>query len=234
MSGSCLVQQIHSHCRRTIAALFNCSAWLLPCLGFFTVGLNAAHADNWNVTIRVHEVEALTNSDASGEQDMYWRVSLAPVVGSGAPVSCDTEDNPIDDNNHPRPKDWACTIGVSGGSDTVLRIKLELWDYDSTSGDDELGLNPDPNQLGLDMRFEPSSSKLMIIGVPEWSTLQCAAGRIHVSGLKGKHDEPADIWFSVTASPVNAVDGDSDGDGLLDSWEVCGLPNVNLPAMGAD
>jgi hypothetical protein len=59
-------------------------------------------------------------------------------------------------------------------------------------------------------------------------------GWITIDGLNGGSDEPARISFTVTASPVNAVDGDSDGDGLLDSWEVCGVPNVNLPAMGAN
>lgn len=195
------------------------------------------HSAEWTVTIRLHEAEALTNSDTWGEQDMYWNVSMSPINGSGANVDCSTEESPHDDDNKIDAHDnlgWACTMKVTGDPNTSVRIKLELWDYDSTSGNDELDLNPDHNQLGLEMQFEPRSSKLSIVGIPEWATGKCATGNVAISGFGGGGDEPAEVTFSVSASPALAIDGDTDGDGLLDTWEQCGLPSVDLPAMGAN
>jgi hypothetical protein len=197
-------------------------------------------AAGWTVAIHAHEIEALSNTDNWGEQDLYWRARLRPVIGTGKQADCDTQDDHPDDANKIKPN-WACTTTVSGGLDTTVELTLELYDEDSTSGDDELDLNPDHAQLGLAMRFEPRTSKLTILGYPGWTNGQCAFGRIKASGFGGGGEEPAEMVFSVTASPGNAVDGDTDSDGLLDSWEVCGTDadgdndvDIDLPAMGAD
>jgi hypothetical protein len=201
-------------------------------------------AAEWTVAVHIHKADALTNSDDMAPwdaQDMYRRISIEALVGSGATGHCSNEDNIDEDENHVTPSDWGCTMKVSGGPDTLLRIKLELWDDDWPGGNDELDLNPDHSQLGLDMRFEPRTSKLAILGVPGFETSRCALGQVKMSGLGGGGDEPADIVFSVSASPANAVDGETDGDSLLDSWEACGLDtdgnatvDLNLPAIGAD
>ena len=215
------------------------AALLTLCLA----GTAPALAGEWTVVVQVHDVEALSNSDAWGEQDMYRKIWIEPLVGSGTPAYCDNEDNIDNDNNHVTPGDWGCTMKVTGGTNTLLRIHVEIWDDDDTSGDDELDLNLDHGQLGLEMRFEPRTSKLILInnkpgGGDEES---CAAGRIKKSGFGGGGEEPASITFSVSASPASAVDGDTDGDKLLDTWEVCGVntdsdpaPEVDLKAMGAN
>ena len=132
---------------------------------------------------------------------------------------------------------------VTGPENTLLRIHVEIWDDDDSSGDDELDLNLDHNQLGLEMRFEPRTSRLTILGANPGGAddAGCATGKIRKSGFGGGGDEPADITFSITASPAEAIDGDSDGDKLLDAWEVCGVntdsdraPEVDLPKMGAN
>src|SRR5262245_32715036 len=84
----------------------------------------------WTVTVRAHHIEALSNSDNWGEQDMYWRAHLKATVGSGGPVDCDTEDDHPDDDNSFDVDDWACTLNVVGGTDTTVQIHLEVWDED--------------------------------------------------------------------------------------------------------
>jgi hypothetical protein len=207
------------------------------------VSERAAAAADWTVALHVHEVRALTNTDDTApwdQQDMYRRISIEPLVGTGAAAHCSNEDNIDEDANHITPGDWGCTMKFSGGPDALVRIKLEVWDDDWPDGDDELDLNSDHNQLGVDMRFEPRTSKLTILGVPGWAAGRCAVGNIKLSGFGGGGEEPADIVFSVSGSAASAVDGETDGDGFFDSWEVCGLDadgnqtvDVDLPALGA-
>jgi hypothetical protein len=209
----------------------------------------AAHAKDWVVAVHVHEVEALTNSDEiapfasqSQAQDMYRKVTIEAVTGTGATAQCDNEDDIDGNKNHVTPGDWGCTMTVSGGPNTLVRVKLEIWDDDDLSGDDELDVNSDGAQLGIDMRYEPATSKLTILGVPAFASAACAPGKVELSGFgPGSGDEPAEVTFSVTSSGVTAIDGDSDGDGLFDTWEVCGVNadddaqiEVDLKAMGAD
>ena len=206
---------------------------------FLLLTASDAAAAGWTVTVKAHQIEALSNSDNWGEQDLYWRAHLKTVVGAGGAADCDTVDDHPDDDNKIKPE-WGCTAIVAGGPDTTVEIKIEVYDED-TIGDDELDLSIDHKQLGLAMLFEPRTSKLTIIGDPTWAPGKCAMGRITRSGFGGGGGEPAEIIFSVTASAASAPDGDSDGDGLLDAWELCGLdsngdsnPDVALPAMGAD
>ena len=227
-----------------LATLVRRTSASLALLLFAPFVSSTAHAAEWTVAVHIHEVLALTNSDAAGGQDMYRKIWIEPVIGSGAPAYCDNEDDIDVDENHVTPNDWGCTMKVTGGEDTLLRIKIEIWDDDDlVNPDDELDLNPDHAQLGLDMRFEPRTSRLTILGArPGGGDDQgCALGRIKKSGFGGGGDEPAEITFSITASSANAVDGDSDGDKLLDTWEVCGVnddadiePELDLKAMGAN
>lgn len=199
----------------------------------------AAFSAGWTVTVRAHRIQALTNSDNWGEQDLYWQAHLQAAVGSGGPVHCSSVDHHPDDLNEIK-VDWACVLSVAGGPDTAVDIKLEVFDED-TIGDDELDLSIDHDQLGLSMRFEPRTSRLTIHGDPTWTAGSCALGKIQRSGLGGGGGEPAKIEFTISASPAGAPDGDSDSDGLPDSWEVCGVDSngdnfvdVDLPKMGAD
>ena len=95
----------------------------------------ALEAATWQVAVHIHDVQALTNSDAWDEQDMYRKIWIEPVIGGGAPAYCDNEDNIDVDNNHVTPGDWGCTMTVTGAENTLLRIKMEVWDDDDTSDD---------------------------------------------------------------------------------------------------
>lgn len=204
------------------------------------LGLSAvpALAVDWNVTIEVHEVNSLTDDDADGPDDMYWSVELGPTKGAGAPTHCDAEEDHEDDNNNIKPN-WKCTAAITGGPDTMTQIVLTLMEHDTTSKNDEFDINPAPGQLGLLMYFLPQTSQISIAGLPGQDVMHCAHGRMVSRGWHG--DDRAEIIFSVSASDVGAPDGDSDGDGLLDSWEVCGIdgnkddvPEVNLAGMNAN
>lgn len=201
-------------------------------------------AAEWTVMLDVHNVLALTNSDAASEQDMYRKIWIEPLIGSGPPAYCDNEDNRDDDNNHVTPSDWGCTMKVTGGANTLLKIKLELWDDDDlVNPDDELDLNPSHSQLGLEMRFEPRTAKLIIVGAgPGGADIDtCAMGHRRMSGFGGGGEEPANITFSISSSAGGDPAGDTDGDKLLDTWEVCGFNSdddrdvdLDLKAMGAN
>ena len=100
-----------------VSRLLRCGAWVM--LSALAGGM--AHAKDWTVAVHVHEVTALTNSDAiapfgssSQAQDMYRRITIEPVVGTGAAASCDNEDNVDVNENHVTPGDWGCTMKVSG------------------------------------------------------------------------------------------------------------------------
>jgi hypothetical protein len=124
-----------------------------------------------------------------------------------------------------------------GGATTTVQINLELWDHDSTSADDHFDVNPSAGARDISITFTPADFR-MSMNVPGWGPPRCAMGPIRMRGHHG--DDYGEVVFSVSASIVGAPNGDSDGDGLPDSWEFCGLDtngdgivDVDLPGMGA-
>ncbi len=218
-------------------------AVFLRCIWALAFLASPAAAAGWTVTVTAHQIEALTNSDNWGGQDIYWRVRMKQHNGPGH-VECSTEDDHPDDDSRINPG-WGCTGTFSATPDPIVDIRIQVFDED-TVGDDELDLSIDPAQLGLALVFRPRTGQLTIVGDPSWPPSSCAFGRFRRSGFGGGGDEPADIELTVSASPANALDGDSDGDGLPDTWETCGVAGdtdhdlkvddvaVDLPAMGAD
>src|ERR1043166_4411314 len=73
-----------------------------------------AHAAGWTVHVRAYHIEALTNTDASGEQDLYWKAHMEATVGSGGPVDCNFENEAHDDDNS-IDVNWSCDLAVTGG-----------------------------------------------------------------------------------------------------------------------
>jgi hypothetical protein len=195
-----------------------------------------SHAQTWTVTVTLLEATSLSDDDASGPDDIYWKASIIPTLGSGSPSFCDFFGSHVDDQNHITPN-WTCVATVSGGAATTVQIVLELWEHDTTSADDHFDTHPSPGPQDLDITFRPPTFQ-MTMNVPGWGTPRCAVGPIRMSGFHG--DDRAEVVFTVSASIVGAPNGDSDGDGLLDAWEFCGLDanadgvvDVDLPALGA-
>jgi len=214
--------------------------WVLPGLAIlatFGWGSKSAVAEDWTATATLIEATSLSDDDASGEDDIYWRVSIAPTLGSGTPASCSSFSSHVDDRNHITPG-WTCTANVTGGPDTTVQIVIALWEHDSTSADDHFDINPNPSTRDLTIAFKPKTFNLSM-NVAGFETFRCMPGQIRVRGLNG--DDRAEVVFALSASSAGAPSGDSDGDGLLDVAEVCGLDSdsdgvvdVDLPGLGAD
>lgn len=211
---------------------------LLALLLLLLPSFSSAATNKWSVTIRLHEAYSKTDDDADGPDDIYWDVTLGPTVGLGDPQNCNRQDDHEDDKNEIKPE-WACTAFVSGADNVNMQIFLVLMDHDGSSEDDEFDINPSPGQLGILMNYTPANSLISIVGVAGRDTPQCAPGRIRLRGFNG--DDQAEVVFSVSASLVGAPDGDSDSDGLPDTWEVCGVDgdgdgnaDVKLPVLGAN
>lgn len=209
---------------------------------FFSLIANSARgqATNFTVSLTVHQIESLTDDDASGGDDFYARAKFSPTIGLGPNASASTFDahEPFHDQNLIKPE-WVFTSNVTGGNNATVEIVLEIWDHDTTSADDHFDIQPNPGVMDIVMAFRPATQELDIVNLPGWTGFQCARGRITLSGLNG--DDQARVVFSVAGSVAGSPSGDSDGDGLLDSWETCGLDtdgdgslDVDLPAMGAN
>ena len=180
------------------------------------------------VTVVVHEARSLTNADGGGSDDIYVKVKFQD---ESRPESiCDLQNVHRDGVVHVR-DDWTCTTEFAPDVENV-RITIELWEHDGTvftGADDHFDITP---VAGNDvvMSLELSSQNIVSTDIPGFATPACATGQIRIRGNSGT--DFAEIVFSVTSSPTPT--GDTDQDGLLDSWEICGTTGVNLPALGAD
>ncbi len=200
-------------------------------------GRTAVADTNWAVTVTIYEVLSLTDSESDGE-DFYSKVTISPGTGSGPTTHCDTFDQHVDDDDHIFPE-WRCTGQVLGGLDASVNINLEIWDHDDPGSEELLDIHPDEDVELVPMTFRPATQQLLIAmtsGPPV--DLGCTKGKVVRFGQHGS--DRAQVVFSVTGSLASAPDGDSDHDGLLDNWEICGLDStgngsvdVDLPAMGA-
>jgi hypothetical protein len=203
----------------------------------FCVFSRQANAQTWTISVILHEATSISDDDASGPDDLYWKASIVPTVGTGAAAFCNFKPSHVDDVNHITPN-WTCTAAsVTGGPTTTVQINLQLWDHDSTSADDHFDINPDAGAKDISISFSPANFQ-MSMNVPGWQTPRCAIGPIRMRGWHG--DDFGEVVFSVSASIVGAPNGDSDGDGLPDSAEFCGMDtngdgvvDVDLPGMGA-
>jgi hypothetical protein len=197
-------------------------------------------ATDWTVSVTLHEAESTSDDDASGEDDLYLEASFSTTVGIGGSGLVSTKPQHVDNRNHIFP-DWTLTSPqVSGGVDTTVEIALQLKDHDwGANPDDVFDIHNDPRFRDLVLVFQPATHLLSIKDLGGWQTPRCALGGITTEGFHG--DDRGRILFSVSASLIGSAEGDSDGDGLLDSWEICGVDgngdgtvDVDLPAMGAD
>src|SRR5262249_36526489 len=112
-------------------------------------------------------------------------------------------------------------------------ITIQLWDYDGflNGNDDPLDIEPDPSASYALLRVDP------ITGT--WTGSVTSPNNVlegdGAGGFYRSHLE-----FTISTPFTNISGPDSDGDGLLDSWETNGIdlngdgiPEVDLPAMGA-
>ena len=212
----------------------------LICSIFFSfflliISTSAVYGQDWIVSLALHEAYSISDADGGGSSDdIYLKVF------NGENQSCNYENSREEHNRHIKPP-WICPVGTFSGSDPVAIVKMQLWDYDDwfNGGDDHYDINPEQNARDILMSFKPASHMLAIPGIPGWEQYKCAQGRIKFKGTEG--EDFAWVIFTISASPVGALNGDSDNDGLPDAWELCGVDGdgdgdigVELRSLGAD
>lgn len=176
------------------------------------------------VTVTITKVRCVDDCDEAGlealfasKPDFYARVTINGV----------TVDTPraADDQDDIEPF-WTVSTNVPTNSFPFIPVSIQIWDYDSTSGDDLADISPIPGDNNLDISVNLDTGL--------WS------GDSANSCSKGDgNDEPVvEICWDIS---VQSSSGDADSDGLLDGWERNGLDfdgngsiDVNLPAMGAN
>ena len=158
--------------------------------------------------------------EAAGESapDFY---ALVTVNGVTTTTPRGAEDQPEINPN------WKIPAAIPN-TQPSFSVTIQLWDHDSTSGDDNGDTSPVRNKNNLDFNVDRVTGQWT--GDINWPN-NCVTG-----GGGGPDDEPRlEICFGVSLAD------DTDGDGLLDNWEKNGLDadsdgtiDVNLPAMGAN
>lgn len=181
------------------------------------------------VTVRITSVECTQDDEcdaagieAAGESwpDFYAKIFINGIITQ-------TPRQP-DDRKRVEPTDWVATVTVDDAAGPTVPITIQIWDHDSTSGDDLGDASPQPDHDNLDLVLDLASGA--------WSgdtTTACATG----DGVDTDDREyyPLTVCFDITAG------FDQDGDGLMDAWETSGFDadgdgvvDIDLPAMGAD
>ena len=193
-------------------------------------------AADWTVIATIHEIESLTDDDASGPDDFYAITEITAVSPAQGTHRCDRKLGHPDDDNHIFPN-WDCVAKVSGESDTTVEVTLMIFDHDSSSADDHFDSHSASNRMDVVAAFKPATHYMKIHDFADWESYQCAR-KATINGSDG--DDQAKVVFSIVASLTGWPNGDSDNDGFTDTEEVCGIDyegdgvvDVDLPAMGA-
>ncbi|MFD1935435.1 hypothetical protein ACFSKW_28560 [Nonomuraea mangrovi] len=193
------------------------------------------------VTVTITHVECIDNCrneglEAAGEgpADLYAKVW---INGQKQPPGSSDDDpsTPHEDDKSLVTPYWVLPAQVP---DTVLNIpvSIQIWDHDSTSGDDLGDISPRNGDNNLDFRVDHLTGKWIDHTGQEdkvsWPQ-SCSVGD------GGDDDEPrVKVCFDIS---IDSSNGDTDGDFLLDGWERWGYNadgdatiDVDLPAMGAN
>ncbi len=180
------------------------------------------------VTVRITSVECgdddcdAAGIEAAGESfpDFY-----AKFFVNG--VETFTTNRAPDDLRQYEPTDWILNITPDDSVSPTVAIGIQLWDHDSTSGDDLGDLSPLRDKNGLDFTIDLKSGT--------WS------GETSTSCVQGDGvDTDEDDYYSMKICFDVIVGTDQDRDGLSDDWETRGVDvdgdgtiDLDLPAWGA-
>ncbi|WP_078627054.1 DUF7507 domain-containing protein [Streptomyces exfoliatus] len=193
-------------CARLFAAL------LLMLVGSAAVGATSAHAATEQITVSLYRVVEISCDEGDGEacgNDYYPKFEIDHQgLIDGKDDYCCAHGADFRTN-------WVRTATVDTSHNPVA-IHLELWDQDDLSADDPVRWVGESNDLNLS--FDLMTCTFTGGGL----TGQQGAG---VPTLAGESEGPvARGYFTITTpscvSLANSVD--SDGDGLMNTWEVPG------------
>ncbi len=175
------------------------------------------------VTVTITRVQCVADCDEAGLEALFESKPdfYAKVFINGVEQRTPRADDDQDDIS----PYWTVTVDIPGNFPGFVPVRIELWDHDSTSGDDRADASPIPGddsfdiEVGSDGRWKGDSA---------WPF--CTRGDDN-SGTAVRVCIDISVW---------SASGDGDGDGLLDGWERNGYNDngdgsidVNLPAMGA-
>ncbi|MGG8405171.1 DUF11 domain-containing protein [Streptomyces sp. 12297] len=209
-------------CARLLAAL------LLMLVGV-AAGTTSAHAATEEITVRLYRVVELSCDEGAGEacgNDYYPKFEIDHQgLFDGKDDYCCAHGGDFRTN-------WVRTATVDTSHNPV-DIHMELWDQDDLSADDPIRWVGSGNSL--DLKFDLTTCTFTGGGL----TRQQGAEVPTLAGeSEGTGEDTARGYFSITTpSCINlANSADSDGDGLMNTWEVAGRGydfdgdgNVDLP-----
>ena len=199
---------------------------------------HAAATRPFSVTIT--HVECIDDCDEAGLEaaleghaDFYAKVF---INGVKQPPGSDEDDpsTPIHDNSGLIHPNWVVATEIP---DNVVNVPvtIQIWDYDGSSGDDLGDASPRDSDNNLDFRVSYSNGR--------WIDPTGAEDNVNwpqscSTGDGGDNDEPrVKVCFEVGTAETT---GDTDGDSLLNDWELNGINvdgdtdiDIDLPGMGA-
>lgn len=134
--------------------------------------------------------------------------------------------------------DWVISTELPDTLEEVP-VGIQIWDYDSTTGDDLGDASPHDDDNNLDFAVSYADGKWRDPGADKTDNVNwpqsCSSG----DGDEGSEDDGPSVQVCFDVS-TTSTSGDADGDGLLDGWERNGYNadgdgdiDVDLPAMGA-
>ncbi len=186
---------------------------------------------NVPVTVTITKVRCVEDCDEEGLESTLESTPdfYAVIYINGESFTTTRAD---DDQSDIEPFGWTVTKTIDATQPPApqIPVTIQIWDYDSSSGDDNGDTSPVPDKNNLDLVVDLNTGR--------WSgdtTNSCVTG----DGVDTEDTEyyPLEVCFDIS---VKSASGDADGDGLLDGWEQFGLDadgngvvDVDLPAMGA-
>lgn len=158
-----------------------------------------------------------------GDGDYYSIVNINSLGNQTSGIVTGEDFNP----------NWTFTRNVEL-TDSPVTIEVTIKDEDDDT-DDFIDINPQDNVVAILLSVDLFTGQWT--GTVDWPTNTTTGDGDFEEPFEG--GEKGQIFFSVS---VPAFDGvDTDGDGLLDSWESHGLDidqdgniDLDLPALGAD
>ncbi|MFJ8013857.1 hypothetical protein [Streptomyces sp. NPDC096339] len=210
-------------CARLFAAL------LLMLVGSAAVGATSAHAATEQITVSLYRVVEISCDEGDGEacgNDYYPKFEIDHQgLFDGKDDYCCAHGADFRTN-------WVRAATVDTSHNPV-DIHMELWDQDDLSADDPIRWVGSSNSL--DLEFDLMNCTFTGGGL----TSQQGAGVPTLAGeSEGTGKDTARGYFTITTpSCVNLANSvDSDGDSLMNTWEVPGRGydfdndgNVDLP-----
>jgi len=201
-----------------------------------------------NVTLVIHEGEALADNDnngiadaGGGKHELYFEAEFK-FQDDSDPVLIKSEiydyvSNTTEADNFP---DGGVMFTVPDVSDDPIEITIQMWD-DDISGDDEFDLVENSEETELRITFDPKTQTITQSNASGFATPVC--GQLSTCGIADCPPQDSGDFgrIKISVQTSAAWDADTDDDDLLDSWEACGVDrdgdgtiDLDLPAWGAD